>query len=146
MKFQAYKSSCGPAALCNALAALGIERTEDELTLLCKTRAETGTSLRQLLAAIKAVSTPDQRLLGEPMRWRTSDQAQVGLWYYIAERGRPVILCVDRFEHWVVATGHLGTRFAIIDSSDNRMVIYYTLGELAERWEGPNGWYHGVIV
>ena len=146
MKFQSHKSSCGPAALHNALAALGINRSEDELGVLCKTTSEGGTSVRGLLGAIRSVSTTDLPLLGQALRWRKEDDAQIGLWYYIAERGRPIILCVDSFEHWVTCAGHLGTRFGVIDSSDNRMVIFYTLKELVVRWAGPKGGYHGIVV
>lgn len=145
MRFQSNKSSCGPAALHNALTALGLSRTEDELIALTGQRPP-GTSARGLVKAIKAVSDETNKLLGECVRWTSLDSAQVGLWYYVSERGRPVILCVDDFEHWVVCAGHLGTRFAVVDSADNRMIIYYTASELAERWEGPNGGYHGIIV
>ena len=67
------------------------------------------------------------------------------LWYYTAERGRPLILCVDNWEHWVACTGHLGTRFAVMDSADNRLAIYYTGQELAERWLFKGG-YHAIVV
>lgn len=145
MRFQSNKSSCGPAALHNALSALGIARTEDELIRLTGQRPP-GTSARGLLKAIKSVSSDDNPLMGECVVWRTVGAAQVGLWYYISERGRPAILCVDSFDHWVCCVGHLGTRFGVVDSADNRMLIYYTAAELARRWEGPSGGYHAIIV
>jgi ABC-type bacteriocin/lantibiotic exporter with double-glycine peptidase domain len=145
MRFQSNKSSCGPAALHNALAALGIYRSEDELIALCKQKPD-GTSARGLINAIKAIASADSPLHGRGVRWRDPEDAVVGLWWTIAEQGRPVVLCVDSFEHWVACTGYLGRRFAVMDSADNRLAIYYTHEELLKRWVGPAGGYHGVVV
>lgn len=146
MKFQSNRSSCGPAALHNALAALGIERTEDELQVLCKTTAS-GTGVRGLVSGIRSISTPEQPLLGAPIHWRRADLAEIGAWYYISDQGRPLIMCVDQHEHWVTCAGHLGSRYAVLDSADNRMAIYYTWAELRERWVSPEKrGYYAIVV
>lgn len=145
MKFQSNRASCGPASLSNALACLGIHRTEDELITLCA-QTPAGTSVRALCKAIKQISTTEIPLFGEAVKWGKESDATIGLWHYASYRGRPVILCVDDFEHWVVAAGHLGERFVVIDSADNRLVLYYDAPGLVARWEGPKGGYHGIIV
>lgn len=144
MRFQSNRSSCGPAALHNALAALGIARSEEELIALTKQTPD-GTSARQLLSALRTINTPDSGLKALPTRWRSGDDAVVGLWWNIKEHGRPTILCVDELEHWVCAIGVLGQRFLVADSADNRLVISYKPQELLARW-GAEDNYYGIIV
>lgn len=140
MRFQSNKSSCGPAALHNALASLGIYRTEDELIKLCK-QTTNGTSPKNLVAAIRTLGGQ----IGEPQTWKNAAEAGIGLFWHVVEGGRPVILCVDEIEHWVVCVGRLGKRFAVVDSADNRLVIYYTPEELCARW-GYEGKFYGIVV
>lgn len=145
MRYQSNRASCGPASLHNALAALGITRTEDELIALCKQTAD-GTSSTNLRRAIAAISTEKAQLYGDAIRWPNIELAWVGLWYIVANRGRPVILCVDSFGHWVACVGYLGGRFMVVDSAEIGLVLYYTKEELDARWEGPKGGYHGIVV
>lgn len=145
MRYQSNRASCGPASLHNALSALGLERSEDELIRLSGQTAA-GTSPKGITKAIRAISTPELPLFGNAVRWSNSDIATISLWYWTSERGRPVILCVDSFEHWAVAAGHLGPRFTIIDSAELGLVFHYEPARLLERWEGPAGGFHAIIV
>lgn len=147
MRYQSNRASCGPAALHNALAALGINRSEDELIALCKQTAD-GTSPAKLIRAIKSISSgaPEAELIGEPFKRKAFADAWVGLWFLVAQRGRPVILCVDAFDHWVACVGALGDRFMVVDSAELGLVFYYDRVGLEKRWAGPNGGYHGIIV
>lgn len=146
MRFQSNRSACGPAALHNALASLGISRSEDELIQLTGQRPE-GTSAAGIIKAIRHISeSVEPRLVGEAISWRNADEAIRGLWWYITERGRPLILCVDAFDHWVACTGYLGYRFAVMDSADNRLAIYYDAADLLARWIGPKEKYYAVAV
>lgn len=145
MRFQSNRSACGPAALHNALAALGVARSEDELIQLTGQRPS-GTSAAGILRAIKTISegvVPP--LVGEAVMWRNKDEAVRGLWWYLTERGRPLILCVDNFDHWVACTGYLGYRFAVMDSADNRLAIYYDVAALVGRWE-KDGRFYAIVV
>lgn len=144
-RYQSNRSSCGPASLHNALSALGIDRSEDELIALCKQDTE-GTSVRNLNAAIKVISTEENPLYGEQVVWRTLEAAWVGLWFIVAQRGRPVILCVDDLGHWVACVGFLGGRFMVVDSAEIGLLFFYTKEQLGERWESPKGSYWGVLV
>lgn len=140
--YQTNRASCGPAALSNALEALGIARTEAELITLTGQNAN-GTSPRQIIRAIKAIGEGTR---GDVFKVSKPDEAVVALWHCISERGRPVILCVDEHEHWVACTGYLGQRFLVVDSAEVGLVFYYTGEELIERWEGPKGGYYGIVV
>lgn len=147
MRYQSNRASCGPASLHNALAALGIHRTEDELAQLCKQTPD-GTSVRNLGRAIQSISTPEQPLRGDAFGFKGNAEALVALWYYISYLGRPCILAVDHWEHWVTVVGHLGTRFSVVDSANNALVLFYNADQLSERWlgPGPKGGYYGLIV
>lgn len=144
MRFQSNRSACGPAALHNALEALGLTRSEDELITLCKQTPD-GTSAGGLIKAIKAISSNELPLKGIPVYWKSPDDAIVGLWWNISEHGRPTILCVDALDHWVVCVGKLGKRFSVVDSADNRLLIHYTPDALLGRWVA-DGKYYGIIV
>lgn len=141
--YQSNRASCGPAALGNALEALGIQRTEAELITLTGQTAN-GTSPRQLVKAIKAID--GEALRGDIFKVGRGGEAAIALWHCISEAGRPVILCVDAFEHWVACTGYIGGRFVVVDSAELGLVDYYTGEELLERWVGPKGGYYGVIL
>lgn len=55
MRFQTRKSSCGPAAVRNALEALGHVRTEEEIAQLARQTAE-GTDPKGVLRALRSVA------------------------------------------------------------------------------------------
>lgn len=140
--YQTNRASCGPAALSNALEALGIERAEAELITLTGQNAN-GTSPRQIIRAIKAIG---DGTLGDVFKVSKAGEAVVALWHCLVPRGRPVILCVDAHEHWVACVGYIGERFVVVDSAEVGLVFYYTGGELTDRWAGPKGGYYGIVV
>lgn len=148
MRFQRTKSSCGPAALANALECLGIRRGEEELAALCKQTPE-GTDATNLRRAVGKIEGTRNTLIDE-------SRADVGLLRVLQAlyEGRPVIVCVTSqspWDHWAVAAGILGfgQRITCIDSGDNDLVRTRTLDEFIEWWRGPEGAkkpFWGVIV
>lgn len=132
-------ANCGPASLSNALAAVGVVRTQQECEGLCRTTAIKGTDLRSLQAGIKAVGrTP--RVLSE----RRFDVAYSFL--CDALRGEEAaVLCVDKGDHWVAAIGLLGERVLIADSADNELVLSLAPDMLKARWLSTAR-YYGVIL
>jgi ABC-type bacteriocin/lantibiotic exporter with double-glycine peptidase domain len=140
MRFQSTQSNCGPASLANALAALGIVRTEDELAVLCKTTGTEGTSTKNLHAAIRAVGRHPV-ILNE----KRAPVALLWLESWLRE-GRPVIMCVDSDSHWVTAVGALGSRVLVADPADNELVLTYSRGDMLKRWMSDGGRYYAVVV
>jgi ABC-type bacteriocin/lantibiotic exporter with double-glycine peptidase domain len=148
MRFQKSKSSCGPAALANALECLGIRRTEDELQALCKTTPD-GTNAVSLVKGVRAL----EGTLGHVIDESRADVAILRLTQSLYE-GRPVIVCVNSgkpWDHYAVAGGFLGFNKSItcIDSGDNDLVRHRGLDEFIEWWRGPEGTkkpFWGVIV
>lgn len=139
MRLQSTQANCGPASLLNALVALGISRTEDELATLCKTTGTEGTSPRNLMAAIRALGRSPE-LINE----KRMDVAIMFVETWLRE-GRPVILCVDGDTHWVTAVGSMGKRIIIADPADNELVLSYSRSDLVDRW-GSGGRYYGIVV
>lgn len=148
MRFQRGKSSCGPAALANALECLGIRRSEDELVALCKQTPE-GTSSANLVRAVATIEGTRRVVIDE-------SRADVGLLRVLQAlyEGRPVILAVTSqqpWDHYAVAGGVLGfgQRINCIDSGDNDLYRTRTLDEFVEWWKGPDGAkrpFWGVVV
>lgn len=140
MRLQDTQANCGPASLHNALAAIGIHRTQDELEALCKTTGTAGTSPRNLQAAIRALGR-----VPVVINERRDEVAVLMLDAWLRE-GRPVVLCVDGGSHWVAAVGTLGrTQVLVADPADNELVLSYGWGNLVARW-GAEGRYYGIVV
>lgn len=140
MRLQDTAENCGPAAMSNALSAMGITRTQAECEALCGTKA--GTSERQLFAALTRVNNLTPAALSE-------SRAEVALLRIEAalRRGSPSILAVDDWGHWVAVVGMLGDRFLLADGGDNELILSVTAGELVRRWAGPGRKpYYGVIL
>ncbi len=132
--FQSYRADCGPTALQNALDALGHIRSHDELVSLCGTTAD-GTSPRQLRRAIGVLKESCDLQPGE-IKDRYDDVALLRL-AALLDHGRPAILLVDSWSHYVAAVGRLGDIFIICDSADLRQTLYLSAGDLIHRWAHP---------
>lgn len=127
MKYQQRPSSCGAAALGNALEAIGISKTQDELEKLSGTTNK-GTSANGLLKALRLLGIP--RLV---MHTRDSRRLLQYTFRQIKNLGNPFILSVDNWKHWVAFVGFLGTKYIIIDSAKEDLVLFLTYDELQAR-------------
>lgn len=126
----------------NALAALGISRSAEELEKLCGTTATAGTPTKSILRAAGKIDGCRPVLLRE----RRRDIALMRLANAL-RIGRSVVLSWRTDvpgDHWVAAIGLLGERYQIADSADNELVMSFAVDELEERWRDTN--YEGVIL
>lgn len=141
MRFQSRKASCGPASLVNALELLGIKRTEDEMSVASE-QTPKGTGAHGLMKALTAVGRQS-----EVIYTKDSKAAHYALHYSLCT-GRPMILCVDEWDHYIVAAGVLGDRILCIDSADNEFTLSYEPKDLLLRWfkSGKGGGYYGIVV
>lgn len=139
------QANCGPFALKNALAALGVERSAEELEKACGTTATSGTPTRGILkAALKIDGCHPVKL-----RERRRDIALLRLKGAL-DWGRPAILVWCDSEgnpggHWVAVVGMLGDRYLVADAADNELVLSFSAAEVAERWV-DEGVYEGVVL
>ena len=142
MRPQSRKYSCGPAALRAALHMLGRRVTERALIKHARTTPHSGTDEAGIVRAIEHYGlVPTPRLVrgaGQAWRWV---RRQLG-------QGRPVLLCTDKWSHWVCVVGSFGSCVLVFDPEVKRRysgLRPYTYDELAKRW-GVEGSYYGVSV
>lgn len=136
MRMQDSQATCGPSALSNALAALGVKRSSAECEVLCKASATNGTNTKAMAKAIQSIDGTHLRVLRESR----PDVAMLRL-LALLQRGRPVLLVVDSSSHWVAAVGVLGDRVLVADAADLELVLSYTPEELATRWRDGKTFY-----
>jgi len=139
LRYQSRKSSCGPASLVNALEAIGIERSEDEIGTLAKQDTNGTTPLRMRRAAesigVEVLNVCEKRQ--EVAGWLIESQLR---------SGNPGIIVVDNDEHWVSVVGLLGDTFIVADPADNDLLLFYSLQGLLDRWKNPDGKYAGFFL
>lgn len=139
MRYQSRKSSCGPASLANALEAVGIERTEDELAALSKQDAQ-GTSPVNLRKAAEAVGVETVNV--------SEQRREVARWCleYHLHNGHPGLIIVDNDDHWVAVIGHLNGTYIVADTADNDLLVFYSAEGLLDRWCSKNNKYCGFFL
>lgn len=133
------QANCGPFALKNALEALGIKRSAEELEKACGTSATNGTPTKGILKAASKIEGCNPVVLRESK----SDVALLKLEHAL-RRGRPVVICVEQGAHWVSVVGVLGERFLVADAADSELVISLGVAELEAKWRANK--YEGVIL
>lgn len=124
----------------NALSAVGITRSAEELEKLCRTSATTGTPTKNIIVAAAKIEGCSPVKIREKRR----DIALLRLRGALDE-GRPVLLSWNGGEHWVAAVGMIGRRYLIADAADNELVIPLEVDAVAERW-CDGGVYEGVVL
>lgn len=152
MVYQKNEHYCGPAAMSNALAALGQRHSQDKLGELAGTTEAYGTDDEGIKRALLAL---DYRV----DEFHTD--LQVAAWGWIRESlqaGRPVVLCVDHWSHWVTIIGYTGDRVLLADPSRmawntrNNGIHSMRREDLMHRWEaarntrGKQARFYGVAV
>jgi hypothetical protein len=100
---------CGPYALQYALLALAIPCDAAALTR-ASGATEQGADERDLDRAARRYGCV---LSGE--RWAAADDARTALRAHLSRR-TPVLLCVDQWNHWIVAVGADGDAVIVFDS------------------------------
>lgn len=129
MKFQSTQSTCGAAAIANALAALRRPVSEAEVIQASGLRDITQgmgpKDLKRALAKL-GVGHTDLRHTSEPHGW-------LFLLDHLRQ-GEPVILAVDQDEHWVAAFGLLAGTVLVADGAHNDLVLAYDRSSLMARW------------
>lgn len=142
MRLQDSQANCGPYALKNGLAAMGIERSAEELEKACKTSATNGTTTSNIIKAARAIEGCTPVKLLETKR----DVALLKLFYAVTS-GRACVISwcsQEPGDHWVAVIGKLGERYLIADAGDSELIIAVDAIELERRWRDNR--YEGVIL
>lgn len=129
MRRQTADHDCGPTAIANALEAhhkrVGLRGLRD----LCGT-TDDGTDEDDVKRALLAYGCGVDEL-------STSDVRAAREWLLDGLRaGRPTLLCVDRWGHWVTAIGCIGTQVVLYDPArETGGVAVLRFKALRARWE-----------
>ncbi len=143
MRLQDTTANCGPLAVRNALKALGLERSTEELETLLGTTATEGTPTKRLVKGLLKMEELNPRVIDESREMVAHLSLSAGL-----RSGRPTVLCVDDWTHWVAAVGTLGdSRVLVADSADSELVVSLGWQELMQRWASTaKRPYWGVVL
>lgn len=128
--------SCGPTCIYNALRLLGnADISLGRIKKACGTRPTSGTTENGLQRGLRRLGYE-----GKAMSWDHKSHGRQALAWVREEhsQGHPVILCVDRFEHWILVAGSKSRSYFVLDperGSSRRAKIYRVSGtELLRRW------------
>ena len=127
MKYQRASHTCGTAAIANALKALGKRVSMVELARLAHTTPAEGTDFRPAMDAIRQcgfVPIPLEAITDLAIPWLKNQ----------IKRGRPAIICVDLWNHWVTVVGMLGENFVLFDPMPHKGTKILSVEELGQRW------------
>lgn len=137
MRYQTTEYNCGPAALQNALRALSVPATQDRLAALAGTTPD-GTDDEGLKRATLAMG------LGfDEITERDAAKAFARV-YGALLMGRPVVLCVDRWSHWVTLVGICGARVILAEpgryaySTRENGTFVLSRDRLLKRWRAAH--------
>jgi hypothetical protein len=120
--------SCGPFALKYALIMLGKFVHEKQVSRIAGTHWWVGTDEIKLSKAAKAYDC-EMKIIRRTDPLRARRELLTAL-----KQGRPSLLCVDGWSHWITAVGTERGKFICIDSTDAPVVCVHTWESLKNRW------------
>lgn len=132
MKTQPDEYSCGVYAVINALSAIGDEKSPDEVLEYTETD-ENGTSEKGIKNALEAFGYIVQE-------YTTHNSNNAWRWVLTNSINYPLILIIEKWNHWVVIAGRLKNKVILIDSDPKNTVAVLGKFELLNKW-GYRGFY-----
>lgn len=137
MRYQEFSWSCGPAALVNAARVLGKRISEKRARSLASATEADGADEDDLIAAARALGLT-------ATEHHSADQAAA--WAFVRSNvleGRPCMICVDSWGHWVTVIAIVGDRVILADSANTKKnmtengIEPLTRPSLLGRWRCP---------
>ncbi len=117
---------CGPYALKHALGALGVFVSERHIARIAGTDQRGTDEVRLASAASRFGADLVVERMSEPGHARRALMASLAA-------QRPVLLCVDNWEHWVTAVGADARHVVLFDSSGRPVIQVVPWATLLER-------------
>lgn len=153
MRFQEQDNSCGAACVKNLMLAMGVDiKTEQEVRKKAGTNRK-GTTQGGIKRALKAYGHNS-----ESFQFRLHRSALRHL-EVLLRAGRPVVLCVDDWHHWVVVLARFRPTFdgpktyLVVDpgwdadkASKEGPCQILSEEELKSRWQHGKFGFHGVGI
>lgn len=126
---QPYKYQCGPFALKYALVMLGQFKDEKDISLKAGSSWWYGTDEIGLAKASRAYKCK--------MKHFKSDDRAEALKFLIGhlKEGRPSILSVENWGHWLTVVNYHKNKFIAIDSDLDKVIVVYSPNQLLKRWK-----------
>lgn len=137
MRFQEKPWSCGPAALRSAGLVLGEKVSERTIRARAGT-TEDGTDEEELIHAARELG------------WTASPHHsadKAAAWAFVRANvldGRPCVLCLDQWTHWVCVIGIVGDKVIYFDpantqkNSQENGITVSSRTSLSKRWRCPS--------
>jgi len=144
--------SCGPTCIYNALYLLGNAGVSfDKIKQACGTRWWNGTDESGLRRALRRLGYE-----GLEAQWPHRADRKLALEWLREQhsQNQPVIICVDNFDHWVLAAGSTEKMIIVLDpygGHKGATTSTYSRTAFAERWwsvdkEKKEGFYYAMAV
>lgn len=138
MRYQDTSFSCGPSSLVNAIRVFGKRVSERRIRTLASCSEDEGTDEAGLISAARSLK------FTASTHW-SSDQTAA--WSFIRANvmdGRPCLICIDQWQHWVTVVGIVGDHVLVIDPANTKKnkaengVYSLSRRELLKRWRCPS--------
>lgn len=146
MRYQQTAVSCGACAIVNALKCLGKSVAERNIRAQAKTDNE-GTDENGVCDAVRAMGF-------SATKYETPDKKAA--WGWLADclrSGKPVIMCVENWHHWVTAIGIIGDTIIIADPGNTvgnkkeNGILTFSKSIVIKKWKhSREGAYFGIAV
>jgi len=134
MRFQELSYSCGAATVLNCLKLFDKHTEEPFLRKLCNT-TKNGTDEKGIVSALHKF-----KLKTKECEF-TNFKIAFSFILNSLSLGCPLILCFDKWAHWVLAAGKLNKKIIIIDSTNEiknkkeNGIHIYSPKQLMQRWK-----------
>ncbi len=137
MRYQEESWSCGAAALVNAARALGKRVAEGRVRSVSGTTHDDGTAEDGLISGARELGLT-------ATEHHSADSAAA--WAFVRSNvleGRPCLICVDSWGHWVTVVGLVGDRVLVADPANTKKnrsengVLSLLRKDLLPRWRCP---------
>lgn len=140
MKLQPDSFSCGVYAVMNAAKALGINLRRKDIIKYSGTTKTRGTNEKGIINTI----------INNKLKYMDFNYPEQTAFYFLnsaLNEGRPVILCVDEYDHWCTIIGKLNNKYILFDSlnKEESGIEIVKRRELTKRWKYRNRFY-GIVV
>lgn len=137
MRYQDLSYSCGPAALVNAIRCFGRRVAERRVRGLASCTEDSGTDEDGLIAAARELGYT------AASHWSAD---QTAAWSFVRANvldGKPCLLCIDSWGHWVTVIGIVGDHVLVADPANTKRngsengVHSLSRRDLLARWRCP---------
>lgn len=129
--YQSRTYDCGVVSVLNVCSVLGVETDYDTVKSFSRMNRD-GVSERGIIRALKGLEL-------RYTEYKTHNTENGWRWLYRWADSSPIIVCLDKNEHWGVISGRVGDKVILVDSKPRLKrgengVHPLSKSDLLERW------------